>query len=162
MPDSYTPQFLWLLVGPLIGAAVGAVSGIAVMVSVTLSDLSTADSGWDALQEIPLILSAGVTLGGFLGAVAGFFAGLPLIFLVGRHLPRPMARRRAFVVGTLVSPFAVLAMLAVVLGDPSVLPTRLPTLADWGVVVTLAVPSVLAGLLAAWAAGKGPLPKPVS
>ena len=162
MPETYTPQFAWLLTGPLIGAAAGAVSGIAVMVSLTVSDPSLVDGASDALMQVPLIVSAGVTAGGFLGAVAGFFAGLPLVFLVGRHLPRPTARRRAFVVGTLVSPFAVLAMLAVVLRDPSVLPTRLPTLADWGTVVALLVPSLVGGLLAGWAAGKGPLPKPVS
>jgi hypothetical protein len=154
MSDRYRPQFLWLLMGPVIGAMSGGIVGSGVVLVTTLAT-STGEA--DILLGLPFLVITGMLIGGFLGVVAGFFAGLPFIFLVGRHLPRPVARRRAFALGVLVSPFAMLVMFSVVFGG-SPLTWHLDT---WGAVALL-VPSLLGGRLAAWAAGLDELPKPVS
>ena len=154
MSDRYRPQLLWLLMGPVIGAMSGGIVGIGVTLVATLA-ASTDEA--DILLGLPLLVIAGTLIGGFHGAVAGFFAGLPFIFLVGRHLARPVARRRAFALGVLVSPFAMLVMFSVLFGG-SPLTWHLDS---WGAVALL-VPSLLGGRLAAWAAGLDELPKPVS
>ena len=161
MTSSYRPQFLWLLTGPLIGACAGALTGVGILATVALADPQPPSLGGVVRGALGL-LAAGVLIGGFVGAVTGFFAGLPFIFLVGRHLTRRVARGRAFVLGAVMSPLAMLTAFAVLLHDPGVLSLGPLTSAGWDDVVPLLVPSVLGGSLATWAAGKDELPRPVS
>ncbi len=161
MTSSYRPQYLWLLTGPLIGACAGTLTVVGIVTAVALADPQPLTLG-EVATGAPAVLVGGVLVGGFFGAVTGFFAGLPFIFLVGRHLTRRVARRRAFVLGALVSPFATLTAFAVVLRDPGVLALGGLTSAGWDDIVPLLVPSLLGGALAAWAAGKDELPRPVS
>lgn len=155
---TYTPQYLWILMGPVIGAFAGGIVGAVVMLTSFISD-SGSGSVWGSVAGL---VAVGLATGGFCGAVAGFFACWPFIFLVSRHLARPVARRRAFALGVLVPPFAMLVMISIVFGDPSLLTHGLPSGDDWKNLAPLLVSSVLGGPLAAWAAGRDALPKPVS
>lgn len=152
MPSSFRPQFLWLLKGPFVGALSGATVAFAIVVSIVLAEGSGPSGPLELVEGIWTTLWVSLTYGGFFGAVVGFVAGLPFIVLVGRHLPRRVARRRAFVVGVLVSPVATVLTLPAVLGGPPLV---------WPSVPGLMVLSLLGGALAAWVA-PARLPRPTA
>ncbi|MBL0746120.1 hypothetical protein [Nocardioides baculatus] len=158
---TYRPQPLWLLMGPLLGSAAGALVGLVLVVG-TFGVGTVSDGTGEMLLALPVLVVVGVLVGGFLGAIAGFFAGLPFVFLVGRHLPRDVARRRAFTLGFAVSPLALLTTFGVINGDASWFVSGWPSVVDSGVGIVLLASSVMGGLMAAKAAGMDDLPEPVS
>lgn len=160
MNTTYRPQFLWALMGPVIGAISGAVVGIVVLVDTNLSDGSLATNPGGALGAVLTGVAVGGLFGGFFGAVAGFFAGLPMIFLVGRHLPRAVARRRAFVLGAVLSPLAMLVAFSLMAGEVRLFGDGLPHGEEWLGLLTFLPASLLGAPLAAWAAHVDHLPRP--
>ena len=147
MSTTYAPRFLWILMGPLIGALSGAVVGTLVVWGVVLTD----PSSWSGVGAG---LAAGLFLGGIYGGVCGIpvglVAGIPLVFLVGRHLPRGVARRRAHVLGALLPPVAMLGLAGLLLD------VRLswPHADDLGALLVLAGAALLGSRLAGWVAGR--------
>ena len=161
MTTSYQPQFLWLLMGPLLGVLSGMAAGAALLLGFAAAD-SSVTTGTGVLSAVAWSLILGAMYGGICGAVPGFFVGLPLIFLVGRHLPRDVARRRAWVLGVVLPPFALVGTLSVMSGDVKMVGTGLPRGDDWWGLVPFLSASVLGGPLAARAAALDALPTPAS
>ena len=87
----------------------------------------------------------------------GFVVGVPMAFLVGRHLPRDVARRRAYVLGAVLPPAAMLALAAILGARPS-----WPHGEDYAILLVLAGAALLGSRSAGWLAGLDQLPKPVS
>lgn len=156
MPSSFRPQFLWLLKGPFVGALSGAAVAFAIVVSIVLAEGSGPSGPLELVEGIWTTLWVSVTYGGFFGAVVGFVAGLPFIVLVGRHLPRRVARRRAFVVGVLVSPVAMVLAFSVMFGE-----LFIGLLVAWSAAPMFVGGSLLGGALAAWVA-PARLPRPTA
>ncbi len=163
MTRPWRPQLLWLPMGGLLGALSGALTGMAVLLVVLLVDLlepGVANEGF--WGSVGLIVIVGAWFGGMAGLVVGLFVGVELMFLVGAHLPRDVARRRAHRLGfvlpplTMVVPFAVQWLLG---GDLHVSPINAD---DWFWVVALTGASLLGGPLARWLAGFQPPVPPVS
>lgn len=157
MSDRYRPQFLWLLMGPMIGAFSGAVVGTVLVWSVALAEASSLTTS-DVLLGLVFGLYLGGVYGGCCGIAVGLVVAVPLVFLVGRHLPRDVARRRAYVLG------AVLPPLVLVAGVVVLLDVRLswPHGEEFWSLLALAGAGLMGGRLAAWAAGMDELPTPVS
>ncbi len=157
MSDHYRPQFLWLLMGPVIGAFSGAVVATLLVWSVALSEAgSLTTSG--VLLGIAFGLYLGALYGGCCGIAVGLVVAVPLVFLVGRHLPRDVARRRAYVLGAVLPPLALIAGVVVLLD------VRLswPHGEEFWSLLALVGAGLMGGRLAAWVAGMDALPKPVS
>ena len=143
---TYRPQPLWLLMGPLLGGLAGAVTGAVMIFGSVLLDPYA--SGTDLLVGLGMSLYLGGTYGGVCGAVVGLFAGLPLVFLVGRHLPRDVAGRRAWALGLLVPPLTLL-LAAALLTDAE---PAWPREEDAWFLVPLVGSSLLGSVMARWAA----------
>jgi hypothetical protein len=144
--------------GPLLGALSGTVVAFVVlMVGLTVDGPTPSVTGVLA-GAVPVLLLA-VVFGGLVGAGVGLLAGLPLIFLVGRHLTTPVARRRAFVLGIVLPPLAMLAAFSILTGEPPVVPTDVPRGEDWLELVWFPAASLLGGPLAARAATRV-MPRP--
>ena len=140
-----------MLMGPLLGALSGTlVAFVVLMVGLTVDGPAPSVTGVLA-GALPVLLLA-VALGGLVGAGVGLLAGLPLVFLVGRHLSTPVARRRAFLLGILLPPLAMVGAFAIVTGEPVSLPTDLPRGEEWLELVWFPAASLLGGPLAARAA----------
>ena len=137
--------------GPLLGAVSGtAVAFTVLMVGLAVDGPTPSVTGLLA-GAVPVAGLAAI-FGGLVGAGVGLLAGLPLVFLVGRHLSTPVARRRAFVLGALLPPLAMVAAFAILTGEPVSLPTELPRGEEWLELVWFPAASVLGGPLAARAA----------
>ncbi len=163
MTQSWRPQILWLPMGGLLGALSGALTGTALLLVVMLVDLTEPGGATEGFWgSVGLIVILGAWFGGMAGLVVGLFVGVELMFLVGAHLPRDAARRRAHRLGfvlpplTMVVPFAVPWLLR---GD---LDVSTISADDWFWVVALAGASLLGGPLARWLAGFQPAVPPVS
>ena len=104
MTTTYRPQPLWLLMGPLLGAVSGSLIGALALMGLLLADPLSDPSGTEVLQVIGLSLTLGGIYGAGSGAVVGFLVAVPLVFLVGSHLPRDVARRRALALGLVLPP----------------------------------------------------------
>ena len=156
MTNSYRPQYLWLLTGPLIGACAGT-RGRASLPAVALADPQPLTLGEVAPGSAPVLVGGAPAPAGSSDAVTGFFAGPPFIFLVGRHLTRRVARRRAFVLGALLPPLATVAAFVVLLarGCPG------PTATSSGGCSRSSAPAALGGS-SRRGAGKDARRKPVS
>src|SRR5688500_7512310 len=105
----YRPQLRWFLLGPLLGAASGSLVAFVWLMGTAVAD-GPAPSPMGLLASIGPFAVVAVVLGGTLGAGVGLLAGAPLVFLVGRHLPRSVARRRALVLGAVLPPIAMVAL----------------------------------------------------
>ena len=158
-PAPFRPRLMWLLTGPFVGAVAGAVVAFAILLPVFLLDGSRPPGPLAALASVWSALSVSLAFGGLCGAAVGFVAGLPLIVLVGRHLPRRVARRRAFVLGVLLSPVAMTVVFWLLSGALLVDPAFRDT--DAAELLPLLAASLLGGSLAAWVAPAG-LPRPPS
>lgn len=158
MSPAFRPEPRWIVMGPLLGAVSGTLVAFAVLMIGLTADGPT-PSVIDVLAgAVPAALLA-VVFGGLVGAGVGLLAGLPLTFLVGRHLSTPVARRRAFVLGVLLPPLAMLTVFSVLSGGPVVVPADLPRGEEWLQLVWFPASSVLGGPLAARTATKV-LPRP--
>ncbi len=157
MNPRYRPDLRWILKGPLIGALSGTVVAFTVVLVALAVDGPSSSIG-NMLAGAVSVLMLAVVFGGLVGGAVGLLAGLPLVFLVGRHLSTPVARRRAFLLGVLLPPLAMVAAFSVLTGESPVLPADLPRGDDWLELVWFPAASVLGGPLAAWAATR-PMPR---
>lgn len=103
------------MLGPLLGAGSGSLVAF-----VFLFVLSALDGAPPSAPELlagtgPTAVLA-VVVGGPVGAAVGLLTAVPLALLVGCHLPRPVARRRAFVLGALLPPVAMVALFSLLSG----------------------------------------------
>ena len=89
-------EWRWLLMGPLLGYF----SGLVVVAATGLAFPPF------LLVTIPF----GAVVGGPVGAAVGLVACLPLVFLVGPHLPVVTAERRALALGAVVPPLVLLVV----------------------------------------------------
>jgi hypothetical protein len=137
--------------GPLLGALSGTVVAFVVLMVGLTFDGPAPSVGSVLAGAVPVLLLA-VVFGGLVGAGVGLLAGLPLVFLVGRHLSAPVARRRAFALGILLPPLAMVATFSILTGDPVTLPADLPRGEEWLELVWFPAASLLGGPLAARAA----------
>lgn len=157
----WRPQVLWLPMGGLLGAMVGAATGAVMMVLTPLADgVSATDRGGPVLAlvgAIAAMIVIGVWFGGIAGLVVGLFVGVELMFLVGAHLPREVARRRAYRWGLVLPPVTMLVALAALNGGE--LSLGRPSL---GGLALLTAASLSGGRLARWLAGWQPPRPPVS
>ncbi len=157
MPDRYRPQFQWLLMGPALGAFSGAVVATLLVWGVALSETRSM-----TVSDLLLGAAFGLYLGGVYGGICGIAVGLvlavPLVFLVGRHLPRDVARRRAYVLGAALPPVILLVGVVVVLDVRLSWPEGDEL---WGL-FPLAGAAVMGSRLAGWVAGRGDAAKSVS
>jgi hypothetical protein len=158
----WRPQVLWVPMGLLLGALSGAVVGVVlllgtVLVEPVLTSTTVTETWWEGLA---FALVAGSWFGGLVGLAVGFVVGLEMMFLVGSHLPREVAQRRAYVLGfvlppvTMVGPFAFVDGVSLSLSPPSG-----ETL--WWLLV-LGGASLLGSREARWLAGLRPLDAEVS
>jgi hypothetical protein len=157
----WRPQVLWLPMGGLLGAMVGAATGAVMMVLAPLQDgVSATDRDGPVMAlvgAIAALLIIGAWFGGIAGLVVGLFVGVELMFVVGANLPRDVARRRAYRWGLVLPPVTMLvALVALSGGDVSL---SRPSLAGLAV---LAAASISGGRLARWLAGWQPPRPPVS
>ena len=148
MSRAYRPQFLWLVMGPVLGAFSGAVVAVLVVWGVALLQATSLTWG-DIGTGFAMGLVLGGIYGGACGIAVGLVVGIPLTFLVGRHLPRDVARRRARVLGAVLPPVAMLALVVVVLGAH----LSWPRGEGWASLVPLAGAAYLGSRLAGWLAG---------
>ena len=157
MTGAYRPQPLWLAMGPLLGAFSGAAVATLLLWALALVESSSLTGGGIG-AGLAIGLYLGIVYGGACGLAVGFVVGVPMVFLVGRHLPRDIARRRAYVLGAVLPP-ATMLLLAVV-----VLDARLswPHGEDYATFLVLAGAALLGSRSAGWLAGLDELPKPVS
>lgn len=157
---TWRPQALWVPMGGILGALSGALVGVvmlagAIVVEPVVSGTSVTDSIWEGLG---VALVAGTCFGGAAGLAVGLVVGVALMFLVGAHLPRDVARRRAYVWGfvlppvTMVGPFALVDGVSLAVPDGEAL--------WWLLVLTGA--SLLGSRQARWLAGLTPPGPPVS
>lgn len=153
-PTTYwRPQVLWMPMGGLLGALAGALTGMALLLATTLVESSSgADEGlWESLL---FVVVAGAWFGGIAGLVVGLFVGVEMMFLVGAHLPRDVARRRAYALGFALPPATMLVAVVLLSGGEVSLGAGEPF---W--LVPFAGASLLGGPLARWLAGFQP-PRP--
>lgn len=157
MPPTYRPQFLWLLFSPLLGAFAGAVVATVLVWGVALTQagsLTVSDLATGAVMGLVL----GGIYGGIAGAAVGAVLAIPLVFLVGRHLPRDVARRRAYVLGAVLPPVILLAGVVVLLDARVSWPEGEEF---WGL-LPLAGAAITGSRLAGWLAGMDDVERPVS
>jgi hypothetical protein len=155
----WRPQVLWLPMGGLLGAFSGALVGIVyAAMFLAADDPFSGDTG--PAGFVVAAVGLGAWFGGIVGLAVGCFVGVELMFLVGAHLSRDTARRRAYALGFLLPPLTMLGMVQVValVNGTGALP-----LADVGWSwVLLAGGSLMGGPLARWLAGWQPPRMPVS
>lgn len=157
MPHSYRPQFLWLLFSPFLGGFSGTVVATVLVWLVALAD-ATSLSPSDVLAGIGIGLVMGVFYGGMVGAGVGLVVAVPLVFLVGRHLPRDVARRRAHVLGAVLPPVTLVVGPAFFFDDFLASPGG----AGLWMLLPLAGAALLGSRLAGWLAGMDDVSRPAS
>lgn len=139
----YRPQPFWMFKGVLLGIAAGSVVASGLLVA----DVVTRTPEPDTIhipEGIGSAISLGVFFGGMVGALTGLLVGLVMTFALGSHLPAAVERRRALVLGAVVPPLVLIAVISVVSGSRFV-----PGPVE---VVPLAGSMLLGGPLARWAA----------
>jgi hypothetical protein len=150
--------------GGLLGALAGGTTGAVLMVvtaivdtDVTFSDRGTVPAVLGAV--VPLLL-IGLFFGAIAGLVVGLVVGVEMMFLVGSHLPREVARPRAYALGFVLPPTTILAVVLV----PTVINGAQVSVSASGAlwwVIALGGGSLLGGPLARWLAGfQPPRPQP--
>lgn len=149
----WRPQVLWFPMGGLLGALAGAATGVATLVVVAALSV-TSDGVGTIVADLVFVVFIGALFGAMAGAVVGLFVGVELMFLVGAHLPRDVARRRAYRLGFVLPPATMLAGL-LLLGNGEVSPAAG---AFWGA-MPLVGASLFGGPFARWLAGFQP-PRP--
>jgi hypothetical protein len=146
----------WLPVGALIGAVAGGIVG---EVATVIYFLVESPDPFTPLTVPQLVLSLGL-YGGLAGAsfgiVAGLVVGAAFAVLVGAYLTPRTARRRAFVLGVLLSPVGLVVAFSLVTRDASLLTTWFEPEGWWFNISLLLASSVLGGPMAAWAAAREP------
>ncbi|HSU03554.1 MAG TPA: hypothetical protein VLK03_13460 [Nocardioides sp.] len=100
----HRPQVLWLPMGGLLGALAGAVTGVVMLLAAGLFVVATDGTTGTLLADAVFLVLVGSFLGGMAGAVVGLCVGLELMVLVGTHLSREAARRRAHRLGFVLPP----------------------------------------------------------
>lgn len=149
----WRPQVLWFPWGGLLGAVAGAATGVAMLLLVAAMSL-TGDSMGSIVADLVYVVFVGTLFGGMAGAVVGLVVGVELMFLVGAHLPRDVARRRAYRWGFVLPPATMLfGLLALGGGEVS-----LSTESFWWA-TPLVGASLFGGPFARWVAGFR-LPRP--
>lgn len=151
----WRPQVLWCPMGGLLGAFSGAVVGIALLLGSTIVSWWTSTDRGFPWSELATAVMAGGWFGGIGGLVVGLFVGVELMFLVGAHLPRDVARRRAYVLGHVLPPVTMVAPF-VLAGAVSL---SMPDSGAWWGLMALFGGSVMGGPLARWLASFEP-PRP--
>lgn len=154
--SGYRPQPVWILTGPLAGALAGAITGAAVLLVVALVDPTGTFTGSGGAQEAFWAVGALIVIGGWFGGIAGLAVGLvvgvEMAFLVGSHLPREVARRRARVLGHVLPPLTMAApVLATTWAHGGDVSSGTPGLLWWATALVGA--STVGGPLARWLAG---------
>ena len=150
---------MWLPMGALLGAIAGGVTGAAAMLVTSLVDPDATTSGSgsaiDTIGAVAPLLVIGLVFGAAAGIGVGLLVGLEMVFLVGAHLSREVARHRAYLLGFVLPPVTMLT--------PALLASSSSMQLTWSEglwwAITLVFASLLGGLLARWAAGTG-LPRP--
>lgn len=154
----WRPQVLWLPMGGLLGAASGVVTGIVRLLGMVVLAPRAWGGSESVWTDVVVSFLAGGWYRGIAGLVVGCLVGVEPMFLVGAHLPRDVARRRAYWWGyvlpplTMVSPFVVL----------NVHDLSMPDVDEAWWLVPLAGASVLGSRQARWLAGFQPAHPPVS
>lgn len=152
---AWRPRYMWFPMGGLLGALAGGLTGAAVMLVTALvdPDATTTGSGSvvDVLGAVAPLLVIGCIFGAAAGVGVGAVVGLEMMFLVGAHLPREVARHRAYVLGFLLPPVTMLTA-ALMASDSS-------TSLTWSAVLWWAIAlggaSALGGPMARGVAGMG-------
>lgn len=150
MPDHGRPQPFWLLKGAILGAVSGAAVAVLLMVSEVWGRVEEPDTAyipegwWDAVL-------IGVVFGGLIGVLTGLLVGAAMAVLMSDDLTLDAQRRRALVLGTVLPPLALGAVIVVFAGDLQI--------DDWGDLGVFLVPGLIGGPLARWATGFQ-LPRP--
>lgn len=105
------PEPRWLLL-PLPGIVAGSVFGVLVVwLAVLIVALGGRSTG-GALSGALVLSVIGAVYGAIIGLVCNVPVALVLTFLVGRDLPEPLARSRAFVGGVVTHVVALVLLLA--------------------------------------------------
>lgn len=139
----YRPQPFWMFKGVLLGIAAGGLVASGLLVADVVTRTEDPDTAYIP-EGIGSAISLGVFFGGMVGALTGLLVGLVMTFALGSHLSVAVERRRALVLGAVVPPLVLMAVISLVSGSPFV-----PGPVE---VVPLAASMVLGGLLARWAA----------
>lgn len=147
----WRPRVLWVPMGLVLGALSGAIMGVvlllgAVVVEPAVTGSSVTDS-WG--EDLVLVVVGGTWFGGIAGLVVGLVVGVELMFLVGAHLPREVARRRAYLWGFVLPPVTMVGPFALVDGVSLSVPSGE---ALWWLLV-LGGASLLGSRQARWLAG---------
>lgn len=162
-PTHWRPEVVWVPMGGLLGALAGALTGVALLLATTLVERAEAGGYNESLgMTIMFTVMVGAWFGGIAGLVVGLVVGAELMFLVGSHLPRAVARRRAHRWGSVLPPVTMLAMVAVPDALDGGFGVSLPSGHELWWLSTLAGGSLLGGPFARWAAGFRPPSPPVS
>ena len=149
------PQLLWVPMGMLLGAFSGALVGVllllgTVVLEPALTDSTVTETWWEG---VVFVLVGGTWFGGIAGLVVGLVVGVALTFLVGAHLPREVARRRAAAWGFVLPPLTMV-------GGPIALVNGVSLSVSGGEglwwLLALAGGAVLGSRQARWLAGLGP------
>lgn len=143
----YRPQLRWFVLGPLLGAVAGSLVAFVFLMATAAAD-GPAPSAMGFLASIGPFAVLAVVLGGTVGAGVGLLAGTPLVFLVGRHLPRPVARRRALVLGAVLPPIAMIAFFSLLTGRFAIADVDPRRSEDWLGLTWYVAASLLGGPLA--------------
>jgi hypothetical protein len=154
---TWRPQVLWFPMGGLLGALAGAVTGVAIVLLVPVIALVGPGSPELILGDLVWGVLVAIVFGGMGGAVVGLFVGVELMFLVGAHLPRDVARRRAFRLGFVLPP-ATMLVPALLTGSIDLF--RWDGEEIWALMLMTGA-CVLGGPLARWLAGFQPPRPPV-
>ena len=150
---AWRPQVRWFPMGGILGALAGAVTGVAIILLVPVIALVGPGSPELILGDLVWGVLVAIIFGGIGGAVVGLVVGLELMVLVGAHLPRDVARRRAFRLGFVLPPAT---MLLPTLVTGSIDLSRWDGEEAWALMLATGA-CVLGGPLARWRAGFQPL-----
>jgi hypothetical protein len=151
----WRPQVLWVPMGLLLGALSGAVVGVVlllgtVVVEPAFTGRSVTESWW---EDLVFVVVGGTWFGGIAGLVVGLVVGVELMFLVGAHLPREVARRRAYLWGFVLPPVTMVGGPLALVDGVSLSPPSGET--PWWLLV-LGGASLLGSRQARWLAGLEP------
>ena len=150
MTDRYQPQPFWLLKGAVLGAGCGAAVGVLLMVNEVWGRVEEPDTAYipEGLSDAMVI---GIVFGGFIGVLTGLLVGAVMAVLLSSHLPLDVQRRRALILGTVLPPLTLCAVVLMFVGDLTL---------DGGAGLALFLsPGLIGGPLARWATGFH-LPRP--
>lgn len=151
----WRPRYMWLPMGALLGAIAGGLTGATLMLVTSLVDPDATTSGngsaIDAVGAVAPLLVIGLVFGAAAGIGVGLVVGLEMVFLVGAHLSREVARHRAYILGFVLPPVTMLTP-ALLASDSSMHLTWSEGL--WWA-ITIGGASLLGGPMARRVAGTG-------